>query len=466
MAKRYGLLPELIPEEDTIFTGSRSPNREEWILGGRLSEYGRKYSVKFDVSKERVIAIFGKRGQGKSFTLGSLIEGMCTSERHTSISYTKGDRAILLFDTLDIFQWMNVPLNGNWHNNPELDNQAALLKGWDINPEALNINVWVPAGYERSLINKRHKVFRLHVPDLDIDDWGSLLGFDVVRDIMGQFLFEVYHKVTALGWIDQDGGANPPKPNYSIDDLIYCIENDKDRVTGVYKEDTCRAILQRLRAYQAHPLFAFEGTRLNELIRPASTSILLLNRLPNDLRSVLVSVLTRRILRERSQASEVSKDLMLNPLLSSEERSERENFLKTAVPKCWIAVDEAQNVIPSELKTFASESIIKLVKEGRNFGLSFIVTTQEPKSIDRSVLSQVETFIIHKLVTLSDIRYIIDNIKSPLPDRILDEKRQLTMEDLILSLSVGQVMVSHTDLPRCFLMEVRPRISAHGGFEA
>ena len=127
---------------------------------------------------------------------------------------------------------------------------------------------------------------------------------------------------------------------------------------------------------------------------------------------------------------------------------------------------EAQNVIPSETKTFASASVVKLVKEGRNFGLSFLVTTQEPRSIDRSVLSQVETFIIHKLVTLSDIRYIIDNIKSPLPDQILDEKRDITMADLVLSLSVGQVIVSHTDLPRCFLMEVRPRISAHGGFEA
>lgn len=29
---------------------------------GRLAEYGRRYNVKFDVSKEKVIAIVGKRG--------------------------------------------------------------------------------------------------------------------------------------------------------------------------------------------------------------------------------------------------------------------------------------------------------------------------------------------------------------------------------------------------------------------
>lgn len=465
--KRYGLYPELVPVGDSILFGTESTSTAEWILAGRLSEYGRRYSVKFDVSKEKVVAIFGKRGQGKSYTLGSLIEGMCTSERQSNISCITGDRAVLLFDTLDIYQWMNVPLNSEWSDRPELDRQAEVLAGWDIRrPGPLQVDIWVPAGYERSLPGTRHNTFQLHVPDLDVDDWGSLLGIDIMRDVMGQYLFEIYHKVTNLGWTDRDANAHRANPNYSISDLLDCIEFDQDREREIYREDTCRAVLQRLRAYQVHPLFSREGTPLRQLLEPGRTSVLLLNRLPDDLRSVLVSVLVRRILRERSQTSEAAKDLMINPNLSAHERSVKEEFLLNAVPKCWIVIDEAQNVVPASKKTFASESIVKLVKEGRNFGLSFVVTTQEPKAIDRSILSQVETFIIHKLVTLADIRFVLDNVKSPLPDEIKDGERRLSMSELVLSLSVGQALVSDTNAPRCFLMEVRPKVSAHGGFEA
>ncbi len=464
--KRYGLYPELVPVGDSIFFGTQSATSAEWILGGRLSEYGRRYPVKFDVSKEKVIAIFGKRGQGKSYTLGSLIEGMCTAERQSTISCIAGDRAVLLFDTLDIYQWMNVALSSDWTDRPELDKQAALLAGWDIRPEPLLVDVWVPAGYERSLSRERHNTFRLHVPDFHVDDWGSLLGVDIMRDVMGQYFFEIFHKVTTLGWRDRNGNAHLADQNYSISDLLDCIEHDQDREVGIYREDTCRAVLQRLRAYQVHPLFSGEGTPLRELLKPGRTSVLLLNRLPDDLRSVLVSVLVRRILRERSQASEVAKDLMLNPNLSPHERSMKEEFLLNAVPKCWIVIDEAQNVVPASKKTFATESMVKLVKEGRNFGLSFLVTTQEPRAIDQSILSQVETFIVHKLVTLADIRFVLENVKSPMPDEIKDEQRRLSMSELVLSLPVGQAVVSDTNAPRCFLMEVRPRVSAHGGFEA
>lgn len=464
--KRYGLYPELNPYGDTLCIGSQSSEPGEWILGGRLSEFGRRYPITLDVSKEKVIAIFGKRGQGKSYTLGSLVESMCTVERNSTISQIKGDRAVLLFDTLDIYQWMGISLNREEKHSSELVRQANLLAGWDIRPEKLNVDVWVPSGYERSLSGTRHNIFRLHVPDLDIGDWGNLLGVDIMRDVMGQYLFEIFQKVISLGWIDCDGIPHSANPNYSVKDLLTCIETDRDFDAGIYRDDTRRAVLQRLRAYSVHPLFSRKGTPLRELLKPTHTSILLLNRLPDDLRSVLVSVLIRRIVSERSQASEIAKDLILNPNLSPKERSEREEFLLKAVPKCWIVVDEAQNVIPAGKKTFATDSLIKLVKEGRNFGLSFVVTTQEPRAIDKSILSQVETFIVHKLVTLTDIRYVLDNIKSALPDEILDDQRQLTMAELILSLSVGQVVVSDTDASRCLLMEIRPRVSAHGGFEA
>ena len=87
--KRFGLYPELPTFEDSLLCGSENGEPKEWILIGKLSEYGKQYPVHFDITKEKVIAIFGKRGQGKSYTLGSFIEGLCTSEKETQISFRK-----------------------------------------------------------------------------------------------------------------------------------------------------------------------------------------------------------------------------------------------------------------------------------------------------------------------------------------------------------------------------------------
>jgi len=48
----------------------------------------------------------------------------------------------------------------------------------------------------------------------------------------------------------------------------------------------------------------------------------------------------------------------------------------------WLAIDEAQNILPSERRTSATDVIVKYVREGRNYGLSFVVATQQPTAID------------------------------------------------------------------------------------
>ena len=44
-------------------------------------------------------------------------------------------------------------------------------------------------------------------------------------------------------------------------------------------------------------------------------------------------------------------------------------------------------------------------------GLSAVLATQHPSGLDQRVLSQVETFIAHQLVTEGDIRAVRDNLK-------------------------------------------------------
>ena len=272
--------------------------------------------------------------------------------------------------------------------------------------------------------------------------------------------------MTGTGWDNRDGRHMEKKDKYAISDLLECLENDTDYENGPYHRETLRAVRQQMLAFSRLELFRGDGTPMSELLKPGRVSVLLLNRLPQDMRGVLVSVLLRRLLSERALASEATKNLMVNPNLSEREGERIRDFLKKAVPKTWVVIDEAQNVIPSEGKTFASPSLIKLVKEGRNFGLSFVVTSQQPRALDRSVMSQVETFVLHKLASHQDIEYVLENMKCPFPDSIKEDIRELSPRELIRDIERGQVIVSDTNSPRAFVMQVRPRVSVHGGFEA
>jgi len=464
--KRYGLYPEMRPQGDWCLCGSESGEPKEWLYFGRLAEYGRRYGVKFDVTREKVMAIVGKRGQGKSYTLGSVVEGLCTSDAESAISATGKTRGTLVFDTLNIFQWMSVPVLEAEHQSREMMNQAAVLRSWALPAVPLDVDVWVPAGYRYRLSSPDFRDLYIHVPDLSLDDWSSILALDVVRDIKGQYFSEVFQKVAELGWTDSEGNNYPPNRDYAISDLVECIQRDEDNELSVYRPDTRRAILQQLRAYERHPMFSGSGTPLRQLVVPSRASVVLLNSLPEDLRGVLVSVLVRRLLQERAEASEAAKDLLINPSLDESLKGQKQELVDRSVPKTWVVVDEAQNILPSGRRTSATASLVRFVKEGRNFGLSFIVTTQQPRALDPNVLSQVETFVVHKLVSQSDIDYILDNLKSPLPTEIKADDANLSIRELIRDIDIGEALVSDTNTSRCFVMEVRPRVSAHGGFEA
>src|SRR5207249_4498959 len=112
---------------------------------------------------------------------------------------------------------------------------------------------------------------------------------------------------------------------------------------------------------------------------------------------------------------------------------------------------------------------IRLVKEGRNMGLSAVLATQQPSALDQRVLSQVETFIAHQLVTEADIRAVRDNLKSELPDSIQYGSRQMDFPALLRQVPPGVCVVSaadmNTNIRRASVVQVRPRATVHGGIE-
>src|SRR2546421_6626423 len=106
----------------------RSPLFPYTPLSRSLAETGPPKDVTLDLTLEHVLAIVGKRGSGKSFTLGSFLESLCTTEKTTAINDISGQRAALLFDTLNIFQWMIASVQERGSDSRQVREQAALLR--------------------------------------------------------------------------------------------------------------------------------------------------------------------------------------------------------------------------------------------------------------------------------------------------------------------------------------------------
>src|SRR6266576_2839467 len=80
--------------------GGISPNDGIWL--GGLAELGstKPPQIWLSTAKEQVIAIVGKRGSGKSFTLGVVAEGLALSSPAPHVGKQSRARATLLFDPL------------------------------------------------------------------------------------------------------------------------------------------------------------------------------------------------------------------------------------------------------------------------------------------------------------------------------------------------------------------------------
>lgn len=100
-----------------------------------------------------------------------------------------------------------------------------------------------------------------------------------------------------------------------------------------------------------------------------------------------------------------------------------------------IALEEAQNYIP-EFNRKDRESISKKVferiaREGRKYGLSLIVSSQRPSELSKTVLSQCNSFIVHRIQNPDDQSYI-KKLVSSANSEILSQLPTLPQQHVIV----------------------------------
>ena len=366
----------------------------------------------------RAVFICGKRGSGKSYTLGVIIEELFAQERGKSV--------LLIADPMGIYHTMALA------NEVQQDEvrQAGLLT------EGFPVRLIVPGDpltcYGDAQIVNRLQTNGVEVTslwinayDLSADAWCELFNFEI-NNTMG---IAMWRAVDALHEIGEP---------FTIADITEHLQKD-ERAKGV----TVEALENRLAAAGKWGIFSEEPTRLTDVFSLDHINILDLSVIDagtKGLRNLVLDVVARRLFTERTRM-----------------RRREEFGMETHLPRVWMAIDEAHQFVPQGKASLCKEMLIRWVKEGRQPGLSLIVATQQPSAIDSELLSQCDLIMAHKITTWDDINAL---------DRLSATYMEGDLKGYIRQLNRrGEALLVDDETEAVNTIRVRPRRSAHGGAE-
>ena len=121
-----------------------------------------------------------------------------------------------------------------------------------------------------------------------------------------------------------------------------------------------------------------------------------------------------------------------------------------------LVLEEAQNYI--QQPRFADEESIsrlvfeRIAREGRKYGLGLVVASQRPSELSKTVLSQCNSFVVHRLQNPEDLRYfreIVPGIYGPMLDQIpaLAPQTALVLGECVPAPSLVRIRDAHP-IPR------------------
>lgn len=463
-------------EKDNILIGELpKATHLESIFLGKIAEYGNSKKVWLDCEGAHAIYIMGKRRSGKTYTLGIILEGLNSKNW---ISQAEKKQAVIMLDTMNVFT--TIPYNIEEVYNPK-SKEMEEFKRWRLESEKFNIILFYPKGSPKPP-EGNSKEIAIRPADLDDKDWAALFGMNTYSDPIGQLIADLYEKVVLEGYKDENGKRIPCKQNYTIDDMLNCMDGCED-IQCNYQSDTIRALKARFKAAKRLPVFSETGVDIKEVFVPGQVSILLLRDIEQNLRSLLVGIFVKKIMTLRSISDryerlaavnqrqfESLKDVGDNEKANETYKKYKKYEQKTqeGLPRGWIIIDEAHNYMPARGIMPSTEPLKKYVNEGRNLGLSIVVATQNPSALDTSIRRNADILIIHSISMKDDIASAEGMINTLLPESFEFGKDIISsrvFEKLVRSLPIGYAVISNDNVSRLFVTKIRPRITVHGGIE-
>ena len=182
----------------------------------------------------------------------------------------------------------------------------------------------------------------------------------------------------------------------ALKNILEGIAKDKNRTAQ--ERYTAKRLLEIVdRALRIWgPIFDQHVRSLIDQIYPNRVNVLDVSGFTEAQAQVLISYLLEELLEDRKDAVKGSKARFDSPVI--------------------VAIEEAHVFVPSGRRTYCSEIISKVAREGRKFGLSLILVSQRPSRLNADVISQMGSFAISGLTHPDDQKFIKE-----VTDEVTDE---------------------------------------------
>jgi hypothetical protein len=375
--------------------------------------------VMLDLVKPHVILISGKRGTGKSYTLGALAENM-TFLRGS----LKKNLCSIIFDTMGIFWTMKFP------NTQQED----LLKDWELEPTGVDVNTLAPYMMMDELKARKIPIDRglaLKADEFLAEDWCRTFSIDLFSPA-GTALERAIRRL---------------ETGYNLDQLTDTIKNDTR--TDVHVRD---GLENRLDAAKDWGVFSDKGMKIEDFTQPGKVNVVDVSSLNWEVRAMIVGTICNRVMDARMTARKIEE---IEAIRGSTSRKEGK------VPMTWIVIDEAHELLPlqSEGETTATKPLVRVLREGRQPGVSLVLATQQPGKIHTDVHSQSDILLSHRVTSMPDIDAL---------NKIMGTYMAGNLESYIRKLPRlrGSAILMDDNSEKVYPLRVRPRVSWHGGESA
>ncbi len=380
--------------------------------------------IHLDLLRPHVILVCGKRGSGKSYAGGVIMEELALLPEEFRNNLTT-----VVIDTMGIY----------WSTKLPNENQVVLLDKWGMKPKGLEdrTKVYVPFRQKKSFEEANIPVdFGISIPpyEFSAEEWTLAFNLPMTNPI-------------SVGLQKTINTLRDREEKFQIDDLISRIRDDRGLDTHVKS-----ALENMLTVADQWGVFGEEGVNIKEIMKPGMLNIFDVSHLRAteawSVRNLLVALIAREIYVQRVLARKQEELAKIGEI-----------ELKERKPMVWLMIDEAHQFIPTDRVTVSTNPILTIVKQGREPGISFVPMTQMPNKVHQDVISQCDMVISHRLTSKNDL------------DALHAVMQTYLIKDLwkyIDSLPrwLGSAIILDDNSERIYTVQVRPRYSWHAGESA
>jgi len=389
--------------------------------------------VHMDVTRSHVVFVCGKRGGGKSYTLGVIAEGLSSLPKEIA-----NNLSIVLVDTMGIYWTMKYP------NAKDAD----LLKEWGMSPESLDVKIYTPKQYYDNY--KKEGIptdvpFTISVADLSGSDWCLAFNYNP-NDPYGVLIDKVVGELNG-------GLSEESSDSFDIDDIISLLDSDDSSEKYVKA-----AVKNQFVNAKGWGLFEKDGTHLRDLVKGGQVTVLDVScyaTLPNgwNIKALVLGLLSQKLFAQRmiARKNEEFKEINTTVHMFGDRNQEQKRE-----PLVWIVVDEAHEFLPNKGTTSASAGLITILREGRQPGISLILATQQPGKIHTDVMTQSDIFLSHRITAKLDVDAL-----SMLMQSYMRKGLDFELDNLPRVKGAGIIFDDTNE--KLFPVRIRPRLTWHGG---